>query len=310
MTGHSLEHLLSVLEIHVRSVALCAVGRGFRLFHEPSDAIAVHYVLEGEGWLEVEGSDPLPFRAGSVLIVPRDRWKRIGVARGAGADVDAGSHCRWAEDGLLMVDATGGQRPDIRFVCDVLSSGHASSLGLFDNLIDPVAEDLSDVPAARAAFDIVLAECDAPRFGSRALIETTVKQCLILALRRHYEQYGAQSPLFAPFRDARLVRIAGAVVRAPGDAYTLDALAASVGMSRSAFIKKFSESFGKSPMEFVAAVRLEAAARILRSSALPVKAVASTVGFASRSHFSRAFRARYGADPSRYRRKAMAAPPP
>jgi len=40
---------------------------------------------------------------------------------------------------------------------------------------------------------------------------------------------------------------------------------------------------------------------LLRSTAMPVKTVAGTVGFASRSHFSRAFRDVYGIDPLNFR---------
>jgi AraC-like DNA-binding protein len=301
MPDHSLENLLSMLEIHIQSVTLWEIGPNVLLDHPPLDEIVVHHMLEGEGWLEVEGSAPLRLRPGTVAIVPRGRRKRIAALRGRGGARAAGSLWRVTDDGRQIVDATGGAEPEIRLVCEILSPHHASSIGLFDNLIDPIAEDLSHLPTARAAADVALAECAAPRFGSQALIETSVRQCLILALRRHYERHGADSALFSPYRNPRLAGIAGTIVRAPGQVYSVDALSASVGMSRSAFIKKFAECFGRSPMEFVAAVRLEAGARLLRTSELPVKAVASLVGFASRSHFSRAFRARYGVDPSAYR---------
>ena len=40
-------------------------------------------------------------------------------------------------------------------------------------------------------------------------------------------------------------------------------------------------------------------AQLLRSTNLPVQMVALAVGYASRSYFSRAFKAAYGADPKR-----------
>jgi hypothetical protein len=54
-------------------------------------------------------------------------------------------------------------------------------------------------------------------------------------------------------------------------------------------------------MDFVQAVRLRTAARLLQTSELPVKAVAAAVGYSSRSHFSRAFSGHFGVDPSAYR---------
>ena len=58
---------------------------------------------------------------------------------------------------------------------------------------------------------------------------------------------------------------------------------------------------GQSPTEFVAKTRLYYAAELLRTSGAPIKSVAVSVGFSSRSHFSHAFRAAYGIDPTAYR---------
>jgi AraC-like DNA-binding protein len=40
---------------------------------------------------------------------------------------------------------------------------------------------------------------------------------------------------------------------------------------------------------------------MLKGSDLPVKSIAASVGYASRSHFSRAFQAKFGIDPSAFR---------
>ena len=72
-------------------------------------------------------------------------------------------------------------------------------------------------------------------------------------------------------------------------------------MSRSAFADHFTSAFGQSPIEFLKQVRLYRAARLLEATNLPIKAVAKSVGYESRSYFSRAFRAVYGVDPTEYR---------
>ncbi len=65
-------------------------------------------------------------------------------------------------------------------------------------------------------------------------------------------------------------------------------------MSRTAFAERFSQIFGQGPMDFVQRVRLRIAARLLTATDLPVKVIASSVGYASRSAFSRVFEATYG----------------
>ena len=68
-------------------------------------------------------------------------------------------------------------------------------------------------------------------------------------------------------------------------------------MSRSAFAQTFSRGFGESPKRFVTSVRMHEATRLLRYTDLSVRQVASRLGYASRSHFSRSFSDRFGVSP-------------
>ena len=63
----------------------------------------------------------------------------------------------------------------------------------------------------------------------------------------------------------------------------------------------FSRVFGIGPMEFVQRVRLRTAARMLTGTDLPIKVVASSVGYASRSSFSKVFETEFGVAPGQYR---------
>jgi transcriptional regulator GlxA family with amidase domain len=54
-------------------------------------------------------------------------------------------------------------------------------------------------------------------------------------------------------------------------------------------------------MDYVREVRLRSSARLLGQPELSVDAIASRVGFASRSHFSKAFSEHFGCSPTTYR---------
>ena len=54
-------------------------------------------------------------------------------------------------------------------------------------------------------------------------------------------------------------------------------------------------------MEFVQSVRLRIAARVLTSTDLSIKVIAASVGYASRSSFSKAFEVEFGAAPTQFR---------
>lgn len=128
-----------------------------------------------------------------------------------------------------------------------------------------------------------------------------MKQCLVLLLRQHLDRQSTASPLFAALQDGRLARAVAAVVEPLGAHHSLVDLAALAGMSRSSFSERFSRTFSQSPLDFVLTVRLRHAAHLLSATELPAKLVSDAVGYASRSHFSRAFKFAYGTDPSAYR---------
>lgn len=66
--------------------------------------------------------------------------------------------------------------------------------------------------------------------------------------------------------------------------------------------RRFQAAFGASVMGYYRGVRLGLAKKLLTTSALSLTEVAMTTGFATPSHFSRAFAAEYGVAPSHLRR--------
>ena len=101
-----------------------------------------------------------------------------------------------------------------------------------------------------------------------------------------------------------LARALDVMLDAPEQPHTLESVAKAAGMSRSAFSERFGQAFGRSAMELLREVRLDRGAELLRATELSVQAVAEKVGFSSRSHFSRAFRGKYGVDPAGFRAAA------
>ncbi|MBR8640503.1 GlxA family transcriptional regulator [Streptomyces tuirus] len=82
---------------------------------------------------------------------------------------------------------------------------------------------------------------------------------------------------------------------------TAAALADKVGVSERHLIRLFLDHLGKTPGRFVRDVRLEAAAHLLTSTALPVARVARRCGFRTAETLRQAFVSRYDVSPSHYR---------
>ena len=85
-------------------------------------------------------------------------------------------------------------------------------------------------------------------------------------------------------------------------------LAASAGMSRSAFAVRFKELVGETPLEYLTRWRIYQAAMLLREGDKKLIDVAHSIGYDSDGAFNKAFKRIMGATPGDYRRNGGALP--
>ncbi len=83
-------------------------------------------------------------------------------------------------------------------------------------------------------------------------------------------------------------------------------VAAVAGVSREHFSRLFFKQTGESPAAFLRTIRLEAAARLLRSTDQPIYEIALRSGFPNASKLGLFFRRRYRMSPRVYRQKGVA----
>ena len=297
MTKATLERLLDLLDVRLDAFAMCEVERTASLRCPALPNIVVHFVLKGEGSVVCEhGSFPLA--AGSLIVIPRALPKTISGRGPVTMVVEAEAGCPLV-DGMVRFRACEGDA-DLVLACASVDARVGEAFGLFDHLKAPLVEQSRD-PALASLFEAMLSELSRPQVGTRAVVATMMKHAVIVLLRTHLEREGIESPLYMPLMNPQLGKVLSAIVAEPQAPHNLDSLARLAGMSRSRFTHHFTATYGRSPMDFVQSVRLRAARRLLHGSRLPVKSVAAAVGYASRSHFSRAFRAEFGLDPTRDR---------
>ncbi len=89
--------------------------------------------------------------------------------------------------------------------------------------------------------------------------------------------------------------------RDPGNAWTVDTLAAAAGMSRSLFAERFMTLLTVSSARYLLQWRMRLSAVWLRTEDMPVAEVASRLGYASDAAFSRAFKRFFGSSPKSLR---------
>jgi AraC-like DNA-binding protein len=204
----------------------------------------------------------------------------------------------------------GGMRQgDDVVACLPIHATYHGSVGLFHHLRQPIVERFSADDAIRHCFEELLDEFHAPRPGSRAMSDALLRQCLIWLLRRFFERGDSGLHWLAPLADVAIGRTLSAMHEQPQHCFRLAELAELAGMSRSVFAVRFAHAVGRSPIEFLKALRLARAAALLARTDLPVKGVAARVGYASRSSFTRAFAAGHGRAPAVFRAAARRSEP-
>jgi len=302
MKHSAIDQILAVLAVDVKEFAVCEFASDSAIEIAPLEGIEVHFVLDGILHLSLGEDQTLAVVPGSVVLVPPHIRQVMSGSPTPLRTFVASDTCGTRRDGLMHYDAAAGEPATVIVACGQIKADLAGSFGPFDGLREPIHSHLSTEPMVRVAFDTMFAEMRAVSLGSRALIGSLMKSCLILAIRRFAEKEGSRKALPGLFEGPSLARAVAFVVEDPAADHTLANLARTAGMSRSKFAKVFAETVGSPPMEFVARTRLDQARDLLLTTQLPVSNIANRVGFASRSHFSRAFRNTFGLDPTRMRR--------
>jgi AraC family transcriptional regulator, activator of mtrCDE len=201
-------------------------------------------------------------------------------------------------------EATAAPAPDDDDFGWRLRATYRGYVGVFDLLSNRLVEKLAPQDPLRDLFQELLEEMASRRPGSRAMVETLLRRCLLLLLRRCCGRRAPQFSRLAAFDEGGIGRALAAMQDRPEKPFTLTRLAEVAGMSRSVFASHFREALGQSPMEHLKVLRLALAAQLLTRTSLPVKVIAARAGYSSRSSFSRAFLSGRRLAPARFRAAA------
>jgi transcriptional regulator GlxA family with amidase domain len=215
-------------------------------------------------------------------------------------DLQIAKNCLPLDLGMKEIGSASGMG-GIVVACSSITATYQKVHGLFDYLNEPIITQRVEGEAISHVLTTLLTEMAAPQTGSNSMIALLMKQCLVYILRQYCESGDCEVPWLSALEDPQLSGALEQMINEPGRRFTLEFLAESAGMSRSAFAQRFKAAFGRSPMDFLKELRLQRAALLLRSTNRPVKSIADQVGFESRSHFSRSFTSHFGASPADFR---------
>ncbi|WP_189330890.1 AraC family transcriptional regulator [Actinoplanes ianthinogenes] len=163
-------------------------------------------------------------------------------------------------------------------------------------------------PAAatdRTLVGLLVTEMAGTAPGQELVLDRLLDLLLVSVLRAWLASPSAGSRQHAPHDP-----VVGPALRllhtAPEEQWTVAALAAKAGVSRSALARRFTDLVGEPPMAYLTGWRLALAADLLREPDATIGAVARRVGYGSAFALSAAFKRERGQSPQEYRRETAA----
>ncbi|MBI5335591.1 MAG: AraC family transcriptional regulator [Burkholderiales bacterium] len=272
--------------------------------HTPGVA-AFHIVTGGSAWLLRQGREPLALQAGDLVILPSGDDHRVQ---------DRPGHEGPPTDLLPLISAP--NRPDepLRLggggTATTLVSGHtrfdaamaAPLLAALPPLMHVRSDGDAPAPWLAIGLQFLAQEVSASRPAQQAIINRISDIMLIECIRDHVESLpeGSGNWLVA-LRDKALSTALGQMHREPARNWTVHELAGLACLSRSAFAERFTLALGRPPLAYLTQHRMRLAARQLAGSLQPISRIADSVGYASETAFSQAFKREYGCSPSIWR---------
>lgn len=193
--------------------------------------------------------------------------------------------------------------PVTSFVCCMMRLGDAPRAPLLDNLpplIHIPAQDAARPSQIGRVADMMVAESAAPGPASTRLISRLAETLLILVLREQAHDLSGRAGLRA-LGDPLVAPAIKAMHADPGRSWSVASLAATCGLSRSAFAARFTEAVGQTPLSYLSDWRMATATKLLRTTDSTVDRIAAAVGYRSEAAFRRAFGAALNCTPREYR---------
>ncbi len=265
--------------------------------------LAVHAMIQGQGWLWTDGGDdPLELRPGDLALVRGGPDHFIAH--------EPGARCVLPED-FRTQHSSGEAEHDPRaavFLCGAYRFAGDIGAGLV-NALPPVLSIPSRIDnPIHGVVTLLSRELSHVEPGRQTVLDRLLDVLVVLGLRTGLESSANAPAWFRGASDVRLSRALQAMHGETNKSWTVDELARVSNMSRATFARVFQEVLGDTPMRYLTDWRMTVARDLLRTQDLPLTEVAERVGYSSMYAFATAFRRHHGQPPGRWRQSGQDLP--
>jgi len=286
MNAYSLQKGLSKdldLFPHILAVGLRKV-QNIRLTSFPvrrSDALSIYYIWEGRYDWTIDGYPYILYPSDLALILP---GQSFGSSRGA-LDIGAFS---WITLDVKEMDTDFGPWCGL----SPTESRSIRKILLLNNA--PIAANWKD---AGKLFQQLAQELHLREIGFQARVHQLTDALLILTARQFIHQSHSQRDFPGSF-----MKLEQELRRNLAHTWSVEDMAALVGLGTTAFTEKVKSFTGFSPLNYLINIRISEAIKLLKQTDDNLTAISMNTGFYSSQHFSTTFRKLTGYTPSQFRK--------
>ena len=305
-----LADVLNSLEPKGRIFCRCELSAPWGIGIAPGDLSHFHFIERGTCWLRLQGEhDAIALEKGDLLLVTRGQTYQLSDAPGTPPIPlrDLAGDTEW---GLHAVLRHGGGGNAARLLCGAFEfeSPHAESfLTVLPKWIRVRKADRGGNEWLDSTARLLLHEAHHHEMGAAMVVTSLIDVLLVEAVRTWLrEQPSGAAGWLGALRDPSIGAALGLIHRMPAKRWTVPALSAAVGLSRSPFAAKFTALVGRPPMVYLKRWRLQLAAHLIRQQTVGLSTIAERVGYETTAAFSRAFTREFGVSPGRYRQRGIA----
>lgn len=295
-----------VLRVHM------APPWSFRIQDESPLALSV--VAEGEAWVTPDDGDPVRLGPGDVCINrgPDPYTMSDTPGRPPEVIVHPGQRCT----DLAGNEVAESMNLGVRTWGNAAEGPMVMLCGAYEQVATTGGRLLRALPPMVVVrkhdwrsplVDVLCDEVTHQDVGQEVVLDRLLDLVMVSALRTWMARPEAEAP---GWYRAHADEVVGTALRLmqtnPAHPWTVAELASSVGMSRAALARRFTDLVGEPPMTFLTGWRLALAADLLSRPDATVAAVAAQVGYATPFALSTAFKRAHGVSPREHRRVTTA----
>lgn len=304
----TLSRLLSLYSVSTALTVRCRFGAPWVLDHPQQETgiAPYHLIISGEAMLDGGAHGGRLLKAGDIVVFPKGYGHQLHMdEHGEPSPLHElrGEH-------VLRLMGNRGSGPTTEILCGEFRFDARASATLLRALPEVMVVSCAgraDLDGLQSLLTMLRFETDGMRPGSALLLSHLASALFALLMRAWLEQPAPSQGLFGLLAERRLHAVVDGMLAAPGQAWTLERMAAVCNMARATFVRTFVRAAGAAPGAVLVHLRMAHGARLLAQSALTTAEIGEAVGYQSEAAFHRVFKRSYGIGPGQYRRQARQA---